>query len=119
LHYKIFKKKKLVQNSRIFIDMKNKTLSEMFGEPIGSYAGEPLTGVRGTEPCESCKMMPLEIGGQCGCESQPEEMQPNQDMNVDQPEIDSVDSNVCPNCGMMSMEPGAACPCTLSESKKR
>lgn len=47
----------------------NETLLERFGDPIGSYAGEPLMGVRdeqGDSVCEDCGMMKIEGEG-CGC----------------------------------------------------
>jgi len=46
----------------------NKILLEKFGDPIGSYAGEPLIGVRDEEEediCETCKM--LKLNKLCGC----------------------------------------------------
>lgn len=43
-------------------------LQEKFGDPIGSYAGEPTMGVRDERNegvCPDCGMMP--VGGSCGC----------------------------------------------------
>jgi len=69
------------------------TLLETFGDPIGTYAGEPAVGVRdqrgGMEEasvCPDCGMMPVD--GQCGC---------------------SAEGDVCPSCGMMAV--GGSCGC--------
>jgi len=46
----------------------NKILLEKFGDPIGSYAGEPLIGVRDEEEediCEKCGL--LKLDELCGC----------------------------------------------------
>jgi len=68
-------------------------LLETFGDPIGTYAGEPAVGVRdqrgGMEEasvCPDCGMMA--VGGQCGC---------------------SAEGDVCPSCGMMAV--GGSCGC--------
>jgi hypothetical protein len=64
-----------------------KKLLEMFGEPIGTYAGNAPEGVR-NEPviCPVCKMM--FVDEKCGCE----------------------DSNdVCPTCGMMPVDGKCGC----------
>ena len=81
----------------------DKMLMEKFGMPIGTYAGEPLVGVRderrlvdAEEPltCAACGMMP--IAGSCGCDQAEE----------------------CPRCGMMPPTADAVCSCTMSEAKK-
>jgi len=64
-----------------------KKLLEIFGEPIGRYAGDAPEGVR-NEPviCPVCKMM--FVDKKCGCE----------------------DSNdVCPTCGMMPVDGKCGC----------
>jgi len=81
-----------------------KKLLEMFGEPIGTYAGNAPEGVR-NEPviCPVCKMM--FVDEKCGCE----------------------DSNdVCPTCGMMPVDGKCGCvkesvenaSCSCHESDK-
>lgn len=95
----------------------SRRLQETFGDPIGSYAGEPLVGVRdeGSEclgcgmdssecqcaasgVCPQCGGMP--VGGECMCES-------------------TMDEDVCAECGMMRVE-GEGCGCThLEEAKKK
>jgi len=76
-----------------------KMLQEKFGMPIGTYAGQPMVGVRdeGGEEllCSGCGMMP--VGGSCGCE----------------------DSDVCPRCGMMPPADDQPCSCAMAEAKKR
>lgn len=78
-------------------------LQEKFGMPIGTYAGEPLVGVRderqlvdSEEPlmCSACGMMP--IGGMCGCDQAEE----------------------CPRCGMLPAATNTPCSCSISEAKK-
>lgn len=95
----------------------SRRLQETFGDPIGSYAGESLVGVRderstcpgcGEESskcqcsesgvCPSCGGMPVD--GVCMCEG-------------------SMDEDVCAECGMMYVE-GEGCGCThLEEAKKK
>ena len=104
--------------------MKNKNLVETFGEPIGSYAGEPAVGVRNEiDSCSECGMMPVEVDsmGSCGCSSHEE---PSSEicgacrMPVDQ--CTCQDSNVCPACGMMNLQPTGGCSCgTVNEAKKK
>ena len=71
-----------------------KILQETFGEPIGSYAGQSLTGVRDEQVCSVCGMML--VGGQCGCNH----------------------LETCSGCGMLPVQT-AKCSCgssTLGES---
>lgn len=72
-----------------------KKLTENFGSPIGSYAGEPLVGVRDeemVEPCPHCGMLP--VNGTCGCEHK---------------------HDVCEKCGMMPQSVESSCECGLME----
>lgn len=92
-------------------------LVEMFGDPIGDYAGAAPTGVMGTgmtdEVCSECGMMPVE--GMCGCDeaAQPTEdlaysMMPEEEtcqacgMPADQ--CDCQGAEVCPSCSMMPLD---------------
>lgn len=69
-------------------------LYETFGEPIGSYAGDPPVGVRNEgSPCPDCGMMP--IAGKCGCEA--------------------VAGDTCPKCGMMPVD--GMCECYSGMSR--
>lgn len=104
--------------------MKSKNLTEMFGEPIGSYAGEPAAGVRDSmETCSECGMMPLDLESteNCGCgahESPEEELCSACGMPVSQ--CSCQDSNVCPLCGMMNLDLDGACSCGgMNEAKKK
>lgn len=60
---------------------------DVFDNKIGSYAGDAPSGAPGvllagpSGPCSTCGMMPAEMDGSCGCESE---------------EVD-----VCSKCGMM------------------
>lgn len=69
----------------------SRKLQEIFGEPIGSYAGSAPVGVANeVEPCLSCGMMP--INGMCDCDHKVE------------------DDTICKGCGMMVID--GACACT-------
>jgi len=90
-----------------------KMLFEKFGDPIGSYAGEPAAGVRDedesmVETCPACNMLPVD--GNCGCEE-------NCDgcgIPVSQCDCEET-SKVCPACGMMSTTVNTPCSCGISE----
>jgi hypothetical protein len=82
--------------------MKNdyhRLLIEKFGDPIGSFAGEPLTGVRDEreDTCPDCGMMIVD--GRCGCE----------DFVDDEFADFEEDTALCPGCGMMSVGGGCGC----------
>ena len=93
----------------------------MFGDPIGSYAGESMVGARdASAPCSECGMMPLEIeAAPCSCgaqESAPDKMCDGCGMPVDQCVCDQA--STCPACGMMPLELGGGCECSMTEAKK-
>jgi hypothetical protein len=70
-------------------------LQERFGDPIGSYAGNPPVGVRSETDdvvCPDCGMIP--IAGQCGC---------------------SAENDVCPSCGMMPIQNKCGCKNSINE----
>lgn len=102
----------------------DKVLEERFGRPIGTYAGEPLVGVRDEredvtemiEECKKCEMMPIE--DQCGCG---EEKCEGCGMPASQCTCQS--SQVCPVCGMMPVSDGPklspSCGCGMHEGKRR
>ena len=80
--------------------MTDKLLKERFGDPIGSYSGESLVGVRDERNessmiCPACGMMP--INGKCACDN----------------------SEVCPACGMMPLKVGSSCGCERNLSERK
>jgi len=114
-----------------------KSLVEMFGMPIGAYAGEPMAGVRdeGGDDldemgvCSDCDMMVVD--GSCGCDDHDmdihDEDEPLKLSIVDPVQLDPVtikidlgdmmgmgedhhDEKSCPNCGMMPVD-GMDCGC--------
>jgi hypothetical protein len=108
----------------IFKHMKNKNLVEMFGDPIGHYAGEPAVGVRNEiDSCAECGLMPVEVDsmGSCGCGSHEEsssEICGACGLPVAQ--CSCQDSNICPMCGMMNLQPTGGCSCNeVNEAKKK
>lgn len=115
-----------------------KSLVEMFGMPIGAYAGEPMVGVRDELDemggiCPDCDMMMMD--GHCGCDDH--DMGHGDMMDeplklsiVDPVQLDPVtikidldgledeehhDDKPCPNCGMMAVD-GVGCGCGHDES---
>lgn len=74
------------------MDKKTRRLQEMFGEPIGSYAGNAPVGVASeASPCSDCGMMP--INGACGCNHS----------------AGDEDGSVCKGCGMMVIDGECGC----------
>ena len=77
-----------------------KNIREAFGDPIGTYAGETLVGVRDeselmpTTPCSCCGLLP--INGHCACETD--------------------NGEVCSHCGMMPIEGNCGC---MNEDKRK
>ena len=94
-------------------------LTEMFGDPIGSYAGMAPVGVADVremaEPCSECGMMPMTSESDCGCGGGTE-MCEMCGMPVDQ--CSCQQASACPACGMMPLELGAPCECAMTEAKK-
>jgi len=93
-----------------------KILQETFGEPIGSYAGESLVGVRDEQACPACGMMLVD--GQCGCNQA--ETCSSCGMLPFETECNCGTSSLalgesC-NCGMNQVEVG--CGCTHNESEE-
>jgi tetrahydromethanopterin S-methyltransferase subunit C len=80
-----------------------KTILEMFGEPIGKVPGITTVGAAGVrnmseddlgDVCPSCGMM--SVDGQCAC----------------------LMRDVCPMCGMMPPAIDRSCGCAMTEAKK-
>lgn len=102
----------------------DRILEERFGRPIGTYAGEPLAGVRDEredlpetiEECKKCEMLPIE--DQCGCG---EEKCEGCGMTASQ--CTCPQSDVCPVCGMMKvpmgLSIGPSCSCGMHEGKRK
>jgi hypothetical protein len=91
-----------------------KILQETFGEPIGSYAGEIIVGVRDEKVCPACGMMLVD--GQCECNQA--ETCSSCGMLPVEAECNCGSSSLgesC-NCGMNQVEVG--CGCTHNESEE-
>jgi hypothetical protein len=105
--------------------MKNSKLTEMFGDPIGSYAGKAPTGVvdvrMSGDVCDQCGMFPVD--GNCGCDSSEQSMEnlaydmmPEEEMcqacGMPVSHCDCENAGVCTACNMMPMElDGDDCGC--------
>lgn len=92
----------------------DRVLLEKFGDPIGSYAGEPLMGVRDERNegvCPDCGMMP--VGGSCGCGSE-EKCSCGKPVSMCDCEGHthgmSEGTEPCSECGMYEVE--GTCGCT-------
>lgn len=121
-----------------------KSLVEMFGMPIGAYAGEPMVGVRDEREdemdeiggiCPDCDMMVVD--DQCGCDDlehdeysmddeplklaivEPVQIEPlTIKLDLDDMSDDvHQEEKACPNCGMISVD-GAMCGCGHSDYKE-
>jgi hypothetical protein len=105
----------------IFIVMKAKDyLTETFGDPIGSYAGNAPAGVMVTREagmaCGKCGMMPQTVESDCGCGGMEPETCEMCGMSVDQ--CMCQQAATCPACGMMPLQLDAPCECAMMEAKK-
>lgn len=93
----------------------SRILRERFGDPIGSYAGEPLIGVRdeASDVCSSCGMMPID--GECGCEAQVCDCgKPVEQCECSGHMHEGVEP--CSECGMLEVD--ESCGCTHNESEE-
>ena len=74
-------------------------LQEVFGEPIGNYAGDAPVGVPSEgAPCPDCGMMPID--GKCGCDHS----------------SGSDEGAVCSGCGMMVVDGKCGCSHETAET---
>lgn len=92
----------------------------MFGDPIGSYAGNaPVGALSELSCCPSCGSLPIE--GETCCDGMGASMC---SCGCGMPEgecagaIDYMGAP-CMNCGMMPEELGAQCGCVMAEAKRR
>lgn len=90
-------------------------LQEVFGEPIGSYAGDAPAGVRSeAATCPDCGMMPID--GSCDCDHSSGEDEGGVCGGCGMMVVDgrcgcSHAAQVCPDCGMMPI--GGNCGCGM------
>jgi len=108
----------------ILNSMKNnleKTILEMFGEPIGKVPGITTVGAVGVRDmhednlgdiCPSCGMM--SIDGKCGC-PEVEQEKVCEGCGLPASQCQCGMKSVCPMCGMMPVQLDAPCSCGLNE----
>lgn len=98
----------------------DRMLQELFGMSIGSYAGEPMVGVRdernllgnSCDVCPGCGTMPID--GVCDCQAS---QGCCAGCGLESAECECEESDVCPSCGMMSSSPDMPCSCGMSDGR--
>lgn len=102
-----------------------KTILEMFGEPIGKVPGITTVGAVGVrnmseddlgDVCPSCGMM--SVDGQCACPQN--SMEPScEGCGMPASQCSCPMRDVCPMCGMMPPAIDRPCGCAMTEAKKK
>ncbi len=102
-----------------------KTILEMFGEPIGKVPGITIVGAVGVrnmgeddlgDVCPSCGMM--SVDGQCACPQN--SMEPScEGCGMTASQCSCPMRDVCPMCGMMPPAIDRPCGCAMTEAKKK